>query len=234
MSDAEGYVVAARSAAGVVSGLSAARWWRWAVKFDPVKPVVTVPRNRSGADREDIVVRRQDLPADAVAGLVTTRVQTVVDCARTLPFDEALAVADSALRDGNVTREELLAAAHASPRTGRPAVIRVVECGDGRAANPFESVVRAVALDVPSLHVTPQGKVGQVWADLVDERLRLVIECESYAFHSSKEAFARDVRRYTDMACAGWVVARFVWDDAMHHPDRIHRALTELVALGPR
>lgn len=102
---------------------------------------------------------------------------------------------------------------------------------DGRAANPFESVVRAIALDVPGLRVTPQGKVGDLgWADLVDERRRLAIECDSWAFHSSREAFRRDVRRYTAMVCAGWTVVRFCWEDAMEHPDRVRDSLLAVVA----
>lgn len=223
-------LVAATSVSGVISGLSAARWWGWAVKTEPERPVVTVPRNRSRT-RTDIDVRRQDLlPASVVERTVTTRAQTVVDCARTLPFDEALAVADSALRDGRVTRAELVTAAEAAPRTGRSAALRVARAADARADNPFESVVRAIALDVPGLEVTPQGRVADVgWADLVDERRRLAIECDSWAFHASREAFRRDVRRYTAMVCAGWTVLRFCWEDAMEHPDRVRESLVAAV-----
>lgn len=49
---------------------------------------------------------------------VTSPPRTVADCARWLPFDEALAVADSAMRAG-LTRRDLLAAVEALPRTGR-------------------------------------------------------------------------------------------------------------------
>ena len=85
-----------------------------------------------------------DLAPDAVQGRVTSPVRTVVDCARTYPFDEALAVADSAMR-GGVDPGKLLEAAKASPRTGRRKAVDVVEAADGRAANPFESVLRGIA-----------------------------------------------------------------------------------------
>lgn len=230
--DADESVVAARSVSGVISGLSAAQWWQWSIKTAPRGPVVTVARNRA-VQREGVQVRRQDLPDGTVVdGLVTSRAQTVVDCARTLPFDEALCVADSALRDPRVSRAELLSAAQGSPRSGRARAVRVVLLADPRADNPFESCVRAVALDVPGLHVVPQHQVGvHGWADLVDPALRIVIECDSWAYHSGEELFARDVRRYTDMVRSGWLVVRFVWEDAMHRQDRVRQVLLDVVAL---
>lgn len=44
---------------------------------------------------------------------ITSAVRTVLDCALKLPFDQALAVADSALRSGDVGRHELIQAATA-------------------------------------------------------------------------------------------------------------------------
>lgn len=230
--DADEIRVQAASVGGVISGLSAARWWGWGVKRDPARTVVTVPRNRPVA-RPDLDVRRRDLPPHAVVdGFVMSKPYTVVDCARTLPFDEALAVADSALRDPTVTRADLVRAADASPRSGRPRVQRVVRLADARADNPFESCVRAFALDVPGLDLVPQVQVGHVgWADLVDVRLRIVVECDSWAYHSGEDLFRRDVRRYTDMVRQGWLVVRFVWEDAMAKPDRIRDTLTDVVRL---
>ena len=69
-------------------------------------------------------------------------------------------MADSALRSGLVRRSELLAAAYASPRTGRSRAVRVADAADGRAANPFESLLRAIALQVPGLRVQPQIHIG--------------------------------------------------------------------------
>lgn len=228
-------VAAARSVTGVVSGLSAARHWGWPVKKEPQQPVVTVPRNRA-VKQEGVTIHRRDLPAGAVVdGIVTSRVQTVLDCARTLPFDEALAVADSALRAGGLTHNELVAAARRGPRSGRARVLRVVEAADERAANPFESVARALALDVPGLRVEPQGHVkGIGYADLVDRRVRLVIECESWAFHAGEQPFRHDIRRYTKMALDGWLVLRFVWEDVMVQQERVRRQLAAGVALAGR
>lgn len=113
-------IAAAVRLQGVASHLSAARAWGWKVKHLPAAPVVTVPRNRKveAPRRDGVDVRWAQLPATDVVAHRTTRLRTVVDCARSLPFDEALCVADSALREGRVVRADLLEAASRSPRTG--------------------------------------------------------------------------------------------------------------------
>lgn len=226
----------ARSAAarvhGVVSHLSAALVHGWKVKVPPARPSVTVRRNRGRLDDRGLDLHWSTLTAAERAAAVTSPLRTVIDCARTLPFDQALAVADSALRSRTVLRSQLLEAAAASPRTGRAAALRVAHAADGRAANPFESVLRAIALDVPGLHVVPQGAVGAIGhADLTDARLRIAAEAESFEFHALPEAFTHDVRRYTAMTRLGWLVARFVWDDVMHRPAYVDGVLADLVAL---
>jgi hypothetical protein len=93
---------------------------------------------------------------------VTSPVQTVIDCGRLLPFDDALSVADSALRSRMVERSTLLDAAERSPRTGRSATLRVVHAAHERADKPFESVIRAISLEFPALAVVPQVTVPGV------------------------------------------------------------------------
>lgn len=114
----------------------------------------------------------------------------------------------------------------------RTEALRVALAADRRAANPFESVLRAIALGVPGLAVVPQGEVGAIGhADLIDAELRIAVEAESFEFHALPEAFRDDVRRYTAMTRTGWLVARFVWDDVMHRPAYVHAALADLVGL---
>ena len=224
--------LAAARLGGVVSHLSAALAHGWKVKRPPTPPMVTVRRNRSPGVVEEVDVRFADWRPDELDGVVTGRVRTVIDCARVLPFDEALAVADSALRSGQVTREQLEEAAAASPRTGRRDALRVARCASRLAANPFESVLRAIALEVPGLSVVPQGVVGAVGhADLTDAHLRIAVEAESFEFHALPEAFRYDIRRYTAMTRLGWLVMRFVWEDAMHRPAYVHDTLADVVTL---
>jgi len=87
---------------GTVILLSAAAHWGWARKWSPKRPQIAVPRGRKlRSDNVAIDVQWRSIPKDDIVdGWVTTRARTLVDCAILLPFDEALAVADSALRLG--------------------------------------------------------------------------------------------------------------------------------------
>lgn len=151
----------ARALRGVLGLESAAIWHHWAVKEEPLLPVVLVARGRiiTDADRRIADVRRTDLPPSDVLGIATSPLRTALDCARSLLDDAALAVADAALRAGDLDRDELLIAARESPRTGRSRAVRVAEAADPRAATAFESVVRAISHDVPGLDLVPQVPV---------------------------------------------------------------------------
>ena len=105
--------------------------------------------------REGVRLHWADLTAAEVSARLTSPLRTVLDCTRVLPFDEALAVADFALRSGRVSKTALGAAAAATRGTGSSAVRRVARHADHRAVNPLESVLRALALEA-GLDLTPQ------------------------------------------------------------------------------
>ena len=220
---------------GVVSGKSAALYYGWQVKLPPDQPTVTVPRTRKVKPerREGIDVKWREIPPEHITNPgATSKAWTVIDCARTLPFDEALAIADSALRNGDVTKAELLRLAQQLASTGRTECLRVIKAADRRAANPFESVLRAIALDVPGLHVVPQEWTDDVgYPDLVDTRLRLVIEAESFEFHGKRHALYQDSERYNAFAMKGWWVIRFSWEHVMFEADYVRDVLTRMVRL---
>jgi len=218
----------------VLSHLSAAVAHGWGVKTAPTSPWVTVRRHRrlSLQDREGVVVVWCDLEAAEIAAGVTSPVRTVLECARRLPFDEALAVADSALRAQDVTSGELRTAADALRGPGAPQARRVARHASGLAANPFESVLRAIVLDLfdgSGVKVTPQLPVWDhgLWArvDLGVERLHLALEAEGFAAHSSRSDLVRDCHRYTELAVWGWTVLRFSWEDVMLHPEYVRWAI---------
>ena len=131
-------------------------------------------------------------------------------------------MADSALRSQTVTRTELLLAAQRSPRTGRRRAIDVIEAADARAANPFESVLRAIVMQIPDAHFVPQQWVGEIGRpDLVDRRHHVILEADSFEFHSSREALTRDIERYNAFVLDGWTVLRFGWEHVMRDPEYV-------------
>ena len=100
-----------------------------------------------------------------------------------------------------------------------------------KAANPLESVLRAIALDFP-LDLAPQVLVsigGQTYVpDLVDVSRRVALEADSWRFHASQQGHARDCRRYNALVLGGWLVLRFTWDQVMHSPDYVRDVLAGL------
>ena len=195
-------------------------------------------RNIAGVRREAVHLVYADLGVDVVDG-VTTPLRTVIDCARRLPFDEALAVADSALRAGHLTKAELVQAASRVRGRAAEQCRRVAAEATDRAANPFESVLRAIALDFPfNLESQAPVVVGAqtYFPDLVETSRRFVLEADSWRFHAGQQGHARDCRRYNALALGGWLVLRFSWDQVMHSPDYVREVLAEVASqpLGPR
>lgn len=234
--DADHARLAALKLNGALALTSAALAYGWKVKELPPKPSVWVPRTRRVHPdrRRGIDVRWGALTTGELERRRTDPARTVVDCARFLPFDAALAVADSALRSGDVGPIGLLEAAELSPRTGRARAIRVVRAATPEAANPMESVLRAICLGIDGLNVLPQQWVGEVGrADLVDPGRRLVIEAESVEFHGSLAGYRRDVRRYTGFVGERHLVLRFCWEDIMLKPEKVSEAIANTLSWWP-
>jgi very-short-patch-repair endonuclease len=236
--DADEARLAAARLAGVASHLSAAQLNGWELKWRPARPTVTVLRNRKveAWRRKGIDVRWRDLDEDEVWNGRTRAGRTVIDCAKDLPFDQALTVADSALRHGNVSQGLLSCPAEEVVTNGRRQCLRVAGEASARAANPFESVLRAIALEVPGLALEPQVVIDEdgfrCRPDLVDVGRRLVLEAESFEFHGRRPALERDCERYNALAIRGWLVLRFTWAHVMHDPAYVTACLTA-VAEGP-
>ncbi|WP_345507208.1 DUF559 domain-containing protein [Terrabacter aeriphilus] len=226
--------VAALRMTGVASHRTAALHWGWKVKTVPRLPDVTVPARRKSrpSTRGSATVHRRTLdPGDVVDGWVTSPVRTVIDCCLDLPFDEALSVVDSALRSGLPRRALVAAAGSLGPRL-RARALAVVRQGSARAANPFESVLRAIALGVGTAW-DPQHRIryDDLYArvDLADPDLRIVLEAESFEFHAERAAFGRDCERYDELTSRGWLVLRFTWEQVMLRRDWVARVVERTV-----
>jgi very-short-patch-repair endonuclease len=140
-----------------------------------------------------------------------------------MPFPEALAVADSALAQSWVRKEELVAAARQRPGAGRQRRLRVAEAADQRPDNPFESVLRGTLLAAGLTTFEPQGEVWLghrcLHPDLVDHAARIAIEADSFAFHGSPDDLERDCERYDALTAGGWTVLRFAYRQVMGRPE---------------
>ena len=232
----------ARQAAARIGGAlaltSAALHHGWAVKNVPDRPQVMVSRGRR-IDRRgrEVDVHRAELAPEDVEDGITIPEVTLAHCLRRLPFDEALAIADSALRAG-VPGSVLTRIADAAKGPGSPQMRRVAHCASPHAANPFESVLRSIALDVPGLSVEPQVTIREpdiiARPDLVDRASRIVMEADSYEWHGGRAQLSADARRYDLLVVNGWLVLRFSYEHVMTQPDFVRRVLLAAVALAER
>ena len=223
---------------GVLALSSAALHHGWAVKTVPDRPHLMFSRGRhiDAKERGAHIHRAELAPGDVEDG-VTTPAATLAHCLRRLPFDEALAIADSALRSG-VARSTLQRIADEARGPGALQMRRVAASASGEAANPFESALRAIALDVPGLAVSPQVTIREpdivVRPDLVDVLLRIVAEADSFEWHGGRAQLSADARRYDLLAVNGWLVLRFSYEHVMTQPDFVRRVLVAAVALAER
>jgi hypothetical protein len=221
-----------RSMRVVLSHESAAAWLGADLVAAPAMLHVSAKENRGRrADCMDGVrLHRSRLVDGDVMALdgasVTTPVRTILDAARSMPTLDAVAIADSLCRLRRATRGAVEAAAVSLPRgPGRPLAIQVAQLIDPRAESVFESISRVhltlAGLPPPVSQLNVYDGAGQ-WIARVDfawPELRLILECDGYEFHGTREAFEHDRRRWNALTRAGWRVLVVTWRDVIDRPD---------------
>jgi very-short-patch-repair endonuclease len=144
--------------------------------------------------------------------------RTVTDCLRILPFNEALAVADSSLGKG-ITRRELVAATTAMRGPGSGRARQVAAHATAGAESFLESMLRALLIQAGIEGFETQVVVERRWlrarVDLGHREFRIALEAEGYEFHGSSKDFADDCRRYDELVAAGWLVLRFTYQQVV-------------------
>lgn len=108
----------------------------------------------------------------------------------------------------------------------------------GKAANPFESVLRAIGLDVPGLELRPQVGIRlpggtRVAPDLVDVALGIVVEADSHEFHTGRAQLASDCWRYDELVLGGWDVYRFAYEQVTLQRAWVRSVLVRAEARAP-
>ena len=233
---AEQAVRAAAAYGGVVSMRSAAQRHGWGQRLVPKLPDVTFPRTRrlEAAARRRLVPHWSDLAPEEVERGVTTKRRTLVDCMRNLPLEDAVPIVDSAVRAGDVSKEELVRIATEMRGRSRARAIAVARMATARAANAYESTLRAIASTVPGLAIRPQqalrvSRDQVLHPDLLDDRLRIVIEAESFEWHGDRRRLTQDCWRYNRFVNLGYLVVRFSWEQVIFSPAYVVNVLVDAV-----
>ncbi len=206
------------------AGRTAAVLRGWGLLREPRRTLeLVVPH---GHDRSPLGVRVRQarqlhvealVPVRGLAAVpVTTAVQTVVDCALALPKVEATVVADSALRSGDVTVDDLREAVARLPgRTAAARARRVVEGCDPECGSVLESVQRVrmvlAGLDGFATQVVLR-RFPVLRVDFCFAAARLVVEVDGARWHPEPQ---RDRQRDNALASLGWRVLRFTWHEVV-------------------
>lgn len=217
---------------GVVSHDSAAVLWGLELAHRPA-PDVTVRRDRSRAHYAGVRVHRAEVTDSVVLdGMrVTPVLRTVLDCAATLALPEAVVVADSALRAGLLTRDELVSAARGLRGRHARRVRRVAALADERSGSVLESLLRVLLVEAglppDASQLVVRDERGRVVArvDFAYLRARLVVEADGFEFHRERADYRSDRRRGNACARADWTVLRFSWEDVRLRPEYVVEAV---------
>lgn len=170
----------------------------------------------------------QEEIVDVGGWAVTSVARTVLDLARTLPFEQAVVAADAALHRALVTPESLAAQLLLGRRLpGARAASRAIKFADGRAESVGESrsrvMIHRAGLPRPELQVEVRTDDGLLIArgDFGYRRQRVLGEFDGRVKytgelepgHDPAEVLFREKLREDAVRDLGWSVVRWVWAD---------------------
>ncbi|MFH5209870.1 hypothetical protein [Antrihabitans spumae] len=211
------------------------------------KVTSTIDRSNGGRSSTHTHLRSAPFAADEVTVIdgipVFSPVRTVVDLARTLPFEQSVVVGDAAMQKFGLTHDELLDGLARWPRRpGAPAARRAIRFMDGRSESVGESRSRVrmhdAGLPRPELQFEVRGEDGIFIArtDFALPELGVVGEFDGASKYGKllrpgrtpSEAVFEEKRREDSLRDTGVEVVRWVWselDDFDQVAERWHRAI---------
>lgn len=186
-----------------------------------------------------VIIHSADLEPDEITVVngirVTTPPRTVIDIARTEPFEQAVVIGDSALHQGLTTAKELREhLRRARRRPGCKAAAKVVDFLDGRSESVGESRSRVAfyhgGLPAPELQANVFADDGDLVArvDFLFEKLGVIGEFDGMVKYQRglrsgrkpEEVVIAEKVREDQLRALGWIVVQFSWDD-LDNPERL-------------
>jgi very-short-patch-repair endonuclease len=221
-----------------LSYLSAAEWWEIEVPLDGWVHVTRLGRRRLDWP-SGVRVHRVGLDPTAVTtrfGLVlTTRVETVLDCMGWLSLGSARALGDRAVQQRWISEADVLRRLDEQPgRWGNRQLRRLLpglaDGADAESERLLHRLLRAAGIEgwVPNLPFVAGGERYVI--DVAFPELRLAIEIDGYRYHRAGARFQRDRTKQNALVRAGWTVLRFTWADLDDRPDTVLREIVQLLA----
>jgi len=207
-------ILRAAGAGGALAGLSAAEYYGlWTPQYSRLS--VSVRGDAVRAHDPDVHLIRDGHLLTDTERFVVSLTACLAQCIRLLPFDEAVAVLDSALRahPERVDVDQI--------RSRIPARFRsVLDAADPRSEAGAESLarVRLARLGIlahPQVWITRSIRVDLLVGD------RLVIEIGSIEFHANPDQYEADHERATTLLTLGCEVLEFTTNQVMDDWDTV-------------
>jgi hypothetical protein len=198
--------------------------------------------SRSG--RLGVQVHSAALPAQHLVSyrgvLLTSVPRTVIDLARTLPFAEAVAVADSALYKRLTSKTALDAIIADCPRwPGLQRAREVTAFSDARSESVLESLGRAAfhqfGLPPPDLQVyvgNDDEVIGRV--DFLWRRYRTIGEADGAMKYETPGRARAQLERDARLRAAGYEVVHFTWPEITRLPAQVVGSIQVAFRRGSR
>ena len=222
---------------------TAAVFWGMDMLEEPTDVELRVPHGRVvdivGVDarpsRATRHVDRTVLGMEAIP--MSNASDTVLDCALDRPMREAVVIADSALRRGLLTTDDLVVAVAARARHPRSARLRrLLHLVDDQSGSVLESVLRLLLLQHGysplSQFTVMRGRLFVGRFDFCLEAARVIIECDGRRWHDPEDVREKDRQKTNALTRLGWRVLRFTWDEVLDSPAYVLACIEECVALA--
>jgi hypothetical protein len=200
--------------------ISAAVLWQL-LEYDTARPLVIVPTGCSNRGPRDVRVHRSnDITEEDVETVnairVTTVLRTLVDLSRSPLTTPSL---DAAVRQAARIHRADLQQLRGYRRLAR--LVRLYDPLVGLTESDLEALFIALCtahgLPLPQ----PQRRRGNRRLDFLYADARLVVECDSRAWHDDDVSFLDDRRRDRELRAQGYEVMRFTWAEVVHEPRRV-------------
>lgn len=220
----------------VFTGLTAAEaYGLWLPPLAPDRPMEIALPSGVRVRRPQVDITRHPLPphSHGIDGIrIATVAETVLAAAVRLELLDLVVLVDGVLHEQGCTREDLAVVARG--RRGGPRVREALALADGRSESPWESLLRVLHV-VCGVPVEPQ-------AELFDDAGRFVARADLLitgtgtlqeydgAVHRDRGQYARDRRRDSRLADAGYVRHGYVAPDVRFRAAMILREADQ--ALG--
>jgi very-short-patch-repair endonuclease len=165
---------------------------------------------------------------------ITTPARTLLDLAAVLPpYLLERAITEAEVRR-LVRRTDLMDQLERNQgRRGTPALRRVLDLEGGpaytrsRAERRLLRLLRAAELPIPRVN----SRIGRYEADFLWPESKLVVEFDSFQFHSPRARFERDRERDAALAAIGYTVIRVTWRQLVDKPETVVLRIAQALAV---